>query len=317
MNENKNRNAPAARVPPTETAADLRLLVLDIDGTIVDESNRIRDSVARAIRSAQRRGVAVAIATGRLYQTSLLAYDSIGSTLPLICYEGALIREPKTGFVHHHRSIDRRVLAQVLDYIELLSLRDRVSIHFHIQDEIYVSNLNGASVNYFARSKVEPIVVSDLRQLLNQSTTKVMVLSDDVHLIARLSTELKNSDSRTQVKQDNSITLLEAFHQSVNKRLAVSHLAEGIMGLSPENVMAIGNDFTDIEMLRYAGVGVAMGNAPVAVKASADWVTTTIEKDGVARAIERWILHAKSGSQPTPAYRASSATKASHSDTAR
>ena len=301
MTENKDCNAPAESVPLTETTADVRLLVLDIDGTIVDESDRIRDSVVQAIHSAQRCGVAVAIATSRLYQTSLLVYDSIGSTLPLICYEGALIREPKTGFVHHHWSLDRRVLAQVLDHTELLSLRGRVSIHFHIQDDIYVSNLNRASANYFARSEVEPIVVSDLRQLLDQSTTKVMVLSDDVHVIARLSTELKNSDSRTQVKQDESITLLEAFHPTVNKRLAVSYLAEEIMGLSPENVMAVGNDLTDIEMLRYAGIGVAMGNAPVAVKASADWVTTTIEKDGVARAIERWILHPKSGSTPTPA----------------
>lgn len=312
MNENKDCNAPAVGVPPTETVADLRLLVLDIDGTIVDESNRIRDSVAQAIHSAQRRGVAVAIATGRLYQPSLLAYDSIGSTLPLICYEGALIREPKTGFVHRHWPLDRRVLAQVLDHTELLSLSGRVSVHFHIQDDIYVSNLNGASVNYFARSKVEPIVVSDLRQLLNRPTTKVMVLSDDIHVIARLSSELKNSYSRTQVKQYKSITLLEAFHPTVNKRLAVSYLAEGIMGLRPENVMAVGDDFTDIEMLRYAGIGVAMGNAPVAVKASADWVTTTIEKDGVARAIERWILRAKSSSAATPAYRESSATKASH-----
>ena len=84
--------------------------------------------------------------------------------------------------------------------------------------------------------------------------------------------------------------MLEAFHPTVNKRLAVSYLAEGIMGLSPENVMAIGDDFADVEMLRYAGIGVAMGNAPSAVKASADWVTTTIEEDGVAAAVERWIL---------------------------
>lgn len=293
MSENEDRSASGVSVPPAETVADVRLLVLDIDGTIVDESNRIRDSVARAVRSAQRRGVAVAIATGRLYQTSLLAYDSIGSTLPLICYEGALVREPQTGFVHHHWPLERRVLAQVLGQTELLGLGGRVSIHFHIQDDIYVSNLNGASANYFARSQVEPTVVGDLRQLLNQSTTKVMVLSDDAHAIARLSTELKNSDSRTQVKQDRSMTSLEAFHPAVNKRSAVSYLAERIMGLSPENVMAVGDDFTDIEMLRYAGIGVAMGNAPPPVKASADWVTTTVEENGVAGAIERWILQAK------------------------
>lgn len=291
MSENNDLNLSTVRTVTPATATDIRLLVLDIDGTIADESNRLRDSVARAIRSAQRRGVAVAIATGRLYQSSLHAYDSIGSTLPLICYEGALIREPKTEFVHRHWPLEPRVAAQVLDYTERLSLSGRLSVHFYVQHDLYVSNLNDASIKFFEGSKVEPIVVSDLRQLLDRAITKVMVLSDDVQVIARLFSQLKNSNTRTQVKQYKSITLLEAFDPAVNKRLAVSYLAEQIMALRPENVMAVGDDFTDIEMLQYAGIGVAMGNAPVAVRACADWVTTTIEEDGVARAVERWILH--------------------------
>jgi len=97
------------------------------------------------------------------------------------------------------------------------------------------------------------------------------------------------------------MTSLEAYHPTVNKRLAVSYLAEEIMGVRPENVMAIGDDFTDIEMLRYAGIGVAMGHAPPAVKASADWVTTTVEEDGVAAAVEKWILNAAFNPAQSPA----------------
>src|SRR5437870_5296310 len=121
MNENKDRSDSTVRMVPSEKAAAVRLLVLDLDGTILDESNHIRDSVAPAIHSAQRRGVAVAIATGRLFQSALHAYESIGSTLPLICYEGALIREPNTGFVHRHWPMEPRVLAQMLDHTERLS----------------------------------------------------------------------------------------------------------------------------------------------------------------------------------------------------
>jgi len=274
--------------------AEIRLLVLDIDGTIVDESNRVRDSVARAVDSAQRLGVAVAIATGRRFQSSLHIFESIGSKLPLICYEGALIREPETGLVRRHWPLEPRVAAQMLDHTERLDLGDRVSVHFYTQDDVYVSNLNNAALKYFEGSNVEPIVVSDLRQVLDREPTKVIMLSDDEQVIARLSSGLKDSHSRTQVKQYRSITFLEAFHPAVNKRLAVRYLAEEIMGLRPANVMAVGDDFTDIEMLQYAGIGVAMGNAPVKVQASADWVTSTIEKDGVARAVERWVLRAKS-----------------------
>jgi Cof subfamily protein (haloacid dehalogenase superfamily) len=275
---------------PSLIVANVRLLVLDIDGTIGNKSNCIRDSVARAIQSAQDCGVAIAIATGRSYQCALHAYDFIGSDVPLICYDGALIREPNTGIVHRHWPLQARVAAQLLEHIELLNLGNRLSVHFHIQDNLYVSNLNNAANEYLKGSNLEPIVVNDLRQLLNQPITKVVVVSDDVHDIARLSNQLKNSQSRIHVRHEKSIALLEAFNPDVNKRLAVSYLADAIMSLQPENVMAVGDDFNDIEMLRYAGIGVAMEHAPLAVRKFAGWVTTTVKKDGVARAIERWIL---------------------------
>jgi len=75
--------------------------------------------------------------------------------------------------------------------------------------------------------------------------------------------------------------------------VAVSYLAEDLLSLRPENVMAIGDDLSDIDMLRYAGIGVAMGNASASVKAAADWVTETVERDGAATAIENWILRGK------------------------
>jgi hypothetical protein len=290
MSENNDLNFSTVRTATPAKATDIRLLVLDLDGTIVDQSNHISDSVAQAVDLVQRRGVAVAIATGRRYQSSLPAYDLIGSTLPLICYEGGLIRERSTGFTHRHWPLGPQVVAQILDHTERLSLNGRLSVHFHIQDDLFVSNLIDASSKFFEGSTVVPIVVSDMRPLLNRATTKVMVLSDDVEVLTRLSTQLKNSHSRTRVKEYKSIAFLEAFHPTVNKRLAVSYLAEEIMELRPENVMAVGDDFTDIEMLQYAGIGVAMGNAPAPVKECADWVTNTIEEDGVARAVEKWIL---------------------------
>jgi Cof subfamily protein (haloacid dehalogenase superfamily) len=290
MSEKQDINFSTVRTVTSATAADIRLLVLDLDGTIVDQSNHIRDSVAQTVDLVKRRGVAVAIATGRRYQSSLPAYDFIGSTLPLICYEGGIIRERGTGFTHRHWALAPQVISQILAHTERLSLDGRLSVHFYVEDDLYVSNLNDASSQFFEGSTVVPIVVSDLRPLLNRATTKVMVLSDDVAIITRLSTDLKNSDSRTRIREYKSITLLEAFHPTANKRSAVRYLAEEIMALRPKNVMAIGDDFSDIEMLEYAGIGVAMGNAPAPVKSCADWVTTTIEKDGVAKAVERWIL---------------------------
>ena len=285
-----------------KTAGDIRLLVLDIDGTILNETNRIRDSVTEAIRATQRRGVAVALATGRMRQSSLPVYELLASTLPLICYEGALILQPRDGFIHRHWPLGRRAAGLILGQKELIRAGDRVSVQFYIQDNIYVSKLNDASTRYFEGSPIEPIVMSDVRQLLNRAITKMVVLSDDDQVIGRLSSRLQSSRIRTQVKEYRALTFLEAFHPAVNKRLALSYLAETLMAIRPENVMAIGDDSSDIEMLNYAGIGVAMGNAPATVQALADWVTTTVEKDGVAMAIEKWILSAKSDARSDPSH---------------
>jgi Cof subfamily protein (haloacid dehalogenase superfamily) len=290
MSENHDLDFSAVRTVRSAPASDIRLLVLDLDGTIVNESNRITDSVVQAVDAVKRRGVAVAIATGRRYQSSLPAYDLIGSTLPLICYEGGLIRDRNSGVTNRHCPLEPHVISQILDHTEALSLDGRLSVHFYIEDDLCVSNLNEASSKFLEGSTVVPIVVNNLRPLLNRATTKVMVLSQDIEIINQLSTQLKNSDTRSRIREYKSITLLEAFHPAGNKRSAVKYLAEEIMALQPENVMAIGDDLSDIEMLEYAGIGVAMGNAPSVVKSCADWVTTTIEEDGVARAVERWIL---------------------------
>jgi hypothetical protein len=290
MSENSDLNPSPARTVISETATDIRLLVLDLDGTIVDESNHIRDSALRAIHSVQRHGVAVAFATGRMFRSSLSVYESVDATLPIICHEGALIRQPQTDLVHRHWPLEPHLISAVLDETEHLRGSGRLSVHCYVQDDLYVSNLNEASSKFLEGSNIAPVVVRDLRALASMAITKAMVMSDDAQAIARVYRRLKNSSGRIRLKQYKSIPFLEVFHPAVNKRLAVSYLAEELLALRPENVMAIGDDFTDIEMLEYAGIGVAMGNAPAAVKACADWVTTTIEQDGVGKAVERWVV---------------------------
>jgi len=290
MSKNNDLDFSTVRTGASTRPTGIRLLVLDLDGTIVDESNHIRDSAIQAIHSAQRLGVAVALATGRMFRSSLGVYESVEATLPLICHEGALIRQPQTDLVHRHWPLEPRLTSAVLDETEHLSRSGQLSLHCYVQDDLYVSNLNEASSKFLEGSTIEPVVVSDVRTLASMAITKAMVVSDDAQAIARVYRRLQNSSGRIRLKQHKSIPFLEVFHPAVNKRLAVSYLAEELLALRPENVMAIGDDFTDIEMLEYAGIGVAMGNAPAAVKACADWVTTTIEQDGVVNALEKWVV---------------------------
>ena len=117
------------------------------------------------------------------------------------------------------------------------------------------------------------------------------MVSQDATLIQELITHFSDRFSRDELHVTQSTEIyLELTHPQANKGLAVRHLAEDILGLTSEQVMAIGDNFNDLEMLRYAEMGVAMGNAPPEVQAIADWVTIDVEEDGVAIAIQKFLL---------------------------
>ncbi|MEH2065534.1 MAG: Cof-type HAD-IIB family hydrolase [Nostoc sp.] len=272
-------------------AKDIKLLVLDIDGTIAGESNTLNPAVKQAIFAAQARGIQVAIATGRMYGSALRFHQDIGSTLPLMAYQGAWIQDPITQKIHRHWVVSREIAHKLLDYFEQPELRSLLSVHFYINDQLYVRELTRETQIYAERSGVIPIPVGDLRQVLTNEPTKILALCDDTDVIDKLLGNLRRQYTPAELYLTKSVaTFFEATNASVNKGTAVRYLAEELLGLQLANVMAIGDNFNDVEMLEYVGLGVAMGNAPTAVQAIAQWVAPSVEEDGVAVAIEKFLL---------------------------
>lgn len=281
--------------PHTASArkADIRLLVLDIDGTIAGESNAVRAPVLQAVQAVQARGIPVAIATGRMYRSALRFHQAVGSTLPLIAYQGALVKDPATNRVHRHWPVARHQAIALLDAFEQPHLRDQLSVHFYINDTLYIREESPDSRDYSDRSGIEAVAVGDLRLALSVEPTKVLAMSSDSALIQTLLTQMRAHYPPSQLYFTTSTAnFLEAAHPAVNKGAAVKFLAEECLGLQPENVMVVGDNFNDLEMIEYAGIGVAMGDAPAGVKAVANWVAPNVENDGAAAAIEQFILSA-------------------------
>ncbi|MEH2321317.1 Cof-type HAD-IIB family hydrolase [Nostoc sp.] len=272
-------------------AKDIKLLVLDIDGTIAGESNTVSTGVKQAIIAAQARGIQVAIATGRMYRSALRFHQEIGSTLPLMAYQGAWIQDPITQKIHRHWAVSREIAHQLIDYFEQPELRSLLSVHFYINDQLYVRELTRETQIYAERSGVIPIPVGDLRQTLTNEPTKILALCDDTDLINQLLGNLRRQYTPAELYLTKSVaTFFEATNASVNKGTGVRYLAEELLGLQIANVMAIGDNFNDVEMLEYVGLGVAMGNAPPEVQAIAQWVAPSVEQDGAAVAIEKFLL---------------------------
>lgn len=276
-------------------AQDIRLLVLDIDGTLAGASNHISDRVLAAIEEAQQRGIAVAIATGRMYQAAVRFHRAVGSTLPLMAYQGALIKCPRTNTLHRHAPLPRALALDLLTYLTPIEAQQALSIHLYIDDQLHVRAIIDDTKAYAERSGVEPLAVGDLAALMHRQThletTKLLALSGNTSLISQLLADLEQRYTSDDLYLTRSVDyFVEATHPLANKGEAVRFVAEELLDLKPDQVMTVGDNFNDLEMLRYAGVGVAMGEAPLPVQQAADWVAPGVEEDGVAVAIEQFLL---------------------------
>lgn len=274
--------------------ADIRLLVLDIDGTISGQSNEVTAGVKAAIAAAQAKGVQVAIATGRMYQSAVRFHTAVGSTLPLMAYQGAFIKDPVANKLYRHTPLSRKHALSLLQDLAALEAQQDVSIHLYIDDQLHVREILTETEDYAERSGVSPLVVGDLTAFLQGQqrleTTKLLAQSPNPAIVSDILVRLKQAYPPEDLYLTQSVaTFFEATHPLSNKGAAVKFLAEDMLGLHPDQVMTVGDNFNDVEMLRYAGVGVAMGDAPSGVKAIADWIAPSVEEDGVVAAIERFL----------------------------
>ncbi len=259
---------------------DIRLIVVDVDGTIAGSSNEVNQPVIEAIAAVQSRGIPVALCTGRMYRSAGRFHKAINSTLPLITYNGAWIQEPDGGKLHRHIPIPEEYALDLLDYLEQPQWRAELSINFYVDDTLYVRELSVETEIYRKRSGITAIAVGDLRTLAPKGTTKILAMGEDPAIIDRLWTDLqiRYRDGGLYFTQSTP-SCFEITHRHATKGNATKFLAEELLGLKAENVMAIGDNFNDVTMLTYAGFGVAMGNAPPEVKEIAHWVAPDVESD--------------------------------------
>ncbi len=272
-------------------AQDIRLLVVDIDGTIAGPANCVSDRVLSALQQVQAKGIPVALATGRMYRSAVRFHQIVQSTMPVISYQGAWIQNPQDKTLHQHTPLPGQLAAALIDYFSQPHLQPHVSIHLYLDDQLHVQEMLADTQAYIDRAGITPILVNNLRSLLDRSPTKLLAMSQNTQLITNALADLKTRYSSNQMYLTTSVdTFLEATHPAVNKGNAVNYLAESVLGITPQQVMAIGDNCNDLEMLQSVGIGVAMGDAPEIVKAAADWIAPNVEADGAAIAIEKFLL---------------------------
>lgn len=277
---------------------DIKLVALDLDGTLFDNSSRISKRNLTAIRSITDKGIHVVISTGRPFEG--IPFDQIKGTgiNYAITANGSGIYEISTGKCLYENAMDEELVTLILNFLLTRDIHMDAFIggkgYTPIQCVETAQKLTVPSSikNYIITTRTR---LDNILQFIHENQLKVQKMTLNFYPAAD-GTLIDRETVRKFLVSNPSITTvcggynnLEFTRADADKGVGLRKLAE-ILGVNPDATMAIGDTENDLAIIEAAGIGVAMGNATDAVKARADYVTTTNTKDGVAAAIEHFIL---------------------------
>lgn len=270
----------------------IQMICIDLDGTALNPDHKtFSPRLLADLEEAHRRGIAIIPVTGRQYGLlpEALLQHPVWEELAVLC-NGGQIRRLGSGQVLQRLDIPQEALHQLLALAE----RFRLPIEFSVDSRLHLTRRSLALQQEdptlrFHRETILPkcgVLVEDPSGIFHLGVEKVNLLciSDAVRSEVELA---MNSIDVCAVW--SSAHAMEITHAKASKGAALETVC-GLMSIPPENVLALGDSGNDESMLRMAGLGVAMGSAPEAIKAIADAITDTNHSDGAAKAIERYVL---------------------------
>lgn len=277
---------------------DIKLVALDLDGTLFDNSSHISERNLTAIRSITDKGIHVVISTGRPFEG--IPFDQIKGTgiNYAITANGSGIYEISTGKCLYENAMDEELVTPILNFLLTRDIHMDAFIggkgYTPVQCVETAQKLTVPSSikNYIITTRTR---LDNILQFIHENQLKVQKMTLNFYPAAD-GTLIDRETVRKFLVSNPSITTvcggynnLEFTRADANKGVGLRKLVE-ILGVNPDATMAIGDTENDLAIIEAAGIGVAMGNATDAVKAKADYVTTSNTEDGVAAAIEHFIL---------------------------
>ncbi|WP_152394938.1 Cof-type HAD-IIB family hydrolase [Paenibacillus guangzhouensis] len=261
-----------------------KLIAIDVDDTLINDDKIVTEATQQALEQAITKGVTVTLATGRMYASAQAIARQIGMNVPLITYQGSLVKNLLDGHVLYERSVPQDAARRIWQYAEEHSLH----LQLYIDDQLYVQVDNEKTQSYAGLSKIPYIVEPDFSKLIDQPSTKMLII-DEPDYLDEVAVELRDLLGSGVHITKSKPHFLEIMHSEGTKGHALTYLAEHF-GCDLSEVMAIGDAWNDREMLEVAGLGVAMGNAVPSLKEIADEITLSNNDDGVAHVIRKHIL---------------------------
>lgn len=271
-----------------------KLIVVDMDGTLLNSNNEVSTQNQNALKKAQENGIIVAIATGRIFSSARAYCRMLGLKAPIIACNGALIKYENTEEVLYSGNMEKEDAIKV---VEIFKKHD-VYFHFYDKETMYI-DAKRFDFNIYKEwneaqseeNKVEVVKVEDpVNYILNNDVQilKLMAVEDDNEKVNKIRKDLENIEN---------IIIEKSWHNNIEVMLSGTSKGKGIERLSEiyniraEEIIAFGDNYNDLSMKDYVGTFVAMANGEDYVKSQAHYVTASNDEHGVAKGIEDLIFN--------------------------
>lgn len=266
--------------------ARYRVLMTDVDGTLLPRDRRVPPSVREPVRRAQDRGARVVLATGRMWRSVRPYVEAVGADSPVVLYNGAVVYDFSSDRVLERRTLDREGLRAALRVVrEFPDVRP----HLFADERVYVDRQDALSRAYLERDGIVAEEVGDLAEFVDalpHEPVKVLVVGEPARLAA-LDGQLEvwaPAVRRVFSERD----FLELLPPGVSKGSALRTVCAAL-GVRPEEVVAVGDNPNDLEMLQAAGLGVAVAGAHPVLVEVAGYVTRAGPGEAVVEVVDRFF----------------------------
>ncbi|WP_100403334.1 Cof-type HAD-IIB family hydrolase [Bacillus sp. FJAT-42315] len=259
------------------------LIVLDLDGTLLTDDKTISPRTKQTLQTAMEQGHEVMIATGRPYRSSELYYKELGLTTPIVNFNGAFVHHPRNdAWGMYHEPMDAKTAIEIVEACHDFNFHNIVA---EVMDNLYFHYHDERLIDVFSMGN-PTVTTGDLRRVLTEHPTCLLIHAVEEHVpnirkhLSDVHAEL--IDHRRWGAPWHVIELVKA---GLNKAVGIQRAAADLH-IPQERIIAFGDEDNDLEMIEYAGIGVAMGNGIAPLKNIANEITLTNEEDGVAIFLE-------------------------------
>ncbi|WP_130807537.1 Cof-type HAD-IIB family hydrolase [Senegalia massiliensis] len=270
-----------------------KLIAIDMDGTLLNNEEKVSERNKEAIMEATKKGVQVVVSTGRIFSSAIYFAKLIKVVTPIIACNGAYVSEYHRDNIILENPIKNKDLKNIIETLE----KNNLYYHFYDNENFYTKDLEYNSLKYYEwnkkqdeENKINIQIVENPLSFVEKEDIKVykiVVMDNDMERI---------QNARIELSENKEIEVVSSWHGSldimykgVSKGKALKQLCN-LYDISREEVIAIGDNENDLSMLEYAGTSVAMENGIDIVKEYATHVTDTNDNDGVAKIIEKLVL---------------------------